>query len=289
MKSNIYPYNCPAIAVPSSSLASIGIKNIIDSSKKIEAIRDKNYCRVIEFFVHTEDEAVEFIDKVGFCFLFSQKYELPSLWGAMCDYSMTSCGWDDPIATLIWGDGKTVLGWRDTLPKSRQVFFGKAIAQKPSFISLKYLPYFYACYGVSDYLHEYEAGKMSHLSKKIYEFLSENGPTPTRNLRKSVSMLGKQNNYRFEQAMVELQSKLLIAKVNAVPGFCIDIWDVMERWMPEAIEEAKHIKRDEAMEKILAKYLKTVVIASEQEIARLFGWRKDEIEKILSRLKVEGR
>lgn len=185
---------------------------------EIESIRDKNYRRIPELFVHTEDEAIEFINEVGFCFLFPQKYELPSLWGAMCDYSASSCGWDDPIAILIWGDGKTTLGWRDTLPKSRQVFFGKVIAQKPSFISLEYLPYFYACYGVFDYMKEYQAGKMSHLAKNIYELLFEEGPIPTKIVRTKVGMSGKENTYKFDRAMVELQTNLLIAKVDVVPG-----------------------------------------------------------------------
>lgn len=254
--------------------------------REIEAIRDRNYRRIPELFVHTEDEAVEFIEEVGFCFLFPQRYELPSLWGAMCDYSASKCDWNDPIAILIWGDGKTKLGWRDTLPKSRRVFFGKPLARKPSFISLEYLPYFYACQGSSDYTQEYESGKMSHLAKKIYEFLLEEGPTPTGALRESVGMSGKENKYRFEVALLELQSQFLIAKVDAMPGFCIDVWDVMSCWMPEAIEKAKHIKRQEAMEKILARYLKTIVVPLEQEITRLFGWSKNEVNKILNRLRV---
>lgn len=244
---------------------------------EIESIRDKNYRRIPELFVHTEDEAIEFINEVGFCFLFPQKYELPSLWGAMCDYSASSCGWDDPIAILIWGDGKTTLGWRDTLPKSRQVFFGKVIAQKPSFISLEYLPYFYACYGVFDYMKEYQAGKMSHLAKNIYELLFEEGPIPTKIVRTKVGMSGKENTYKFDRAMVELQTNLLIAKVDVVPGFCIDVWDIMERWMHEVIEKANHIKRQVAMEKIVARYLKTVVVSQEQEIARLFGWKRSKV------------
>ncbi|MFH1962163.1 MAG: hypothetical protein ABIJ30_04700 [bacterium] len=255
-------------------------------SEEIKNIRDRNYRRIPKFFVRTEDEAVEFIDEIGFCFLFPQKYEMPSLWGAMCDYPYPAadCGWDDPIVNLIWGDGKTIFGWRDTLPKSKRVFFGKAIAQKPSFISLKYLPYFYACCSVPDYIQEYKDGKMSHLAKKIYEFLLGEGPTPTGNLRKSVGMSGKQNKYRFEQAMVGLQSKFLVAKVDAVPGFCVDVWDVMERWMPAAIKESTHIGRKEAMKEILAKYMKTVVTAQSQEIIRLFGWDKDEVDGVMNQL-----
>ncbi len=249
--------------------------------EEIEAIRDKNYCRIPELFVRTEEEAIEFINEVGFCFLFPQKYELPSLWGAMCSYPAAKCGWDDPTATLIWGDGQAALGWRDTLPKSRQVFFGKAIAQKPSFISLEYLPYFYACYGLLDYEEEYQAGKMSHLAKNIYELLLKEGPTPTRTLRRKVGMRGKQNTYKFDRAMLELQTNLLIAKVDAMPGFCIDVWDIMERWMPEAIEEASRISRQEAVEKILARYTSIVVVSQEQEIARLFGWGRGKDRQFL--------
>ncbi len=192
----------------------------------------------------------------------------------MCSYPVAKCGWDDPIATLIWGDGETTLGWRDTLPKSRVVFFGKVIAMKPSFISLEYLPCFCACYGVLDYMEEYQAGRMSCLAKDIYELLLNECPIPTKILRRKVGMRGKQNASRFDRAMVELQTTLLIAKVDAVGGFCMDVWDVMERWMPEAIEEANHIVKHQAMEKILARYLKTVVVSQEQEIARLFGWQK---------------
>jgi hypothetical protein len=224
-------------------------------------------------FVHTQDEALDFINHVGFCFLFPQRYELPSLWEVMCDYPATGCDWNDPISILIWGDGKTTLGWRDTLPKSRNVFFGKALAKKPSFVSIEYLPYFYACYGISDYIHEYEAGKMSHLAKVVYEYLVKKGPISTRDLKRSIEPC-KQSKYRFDAALLELQSRFLIAKVDAVPGFCIDVWDIMERWMPEIIQAASLIKREQATKEILAKYLKIVVNAEERSIDRLFGFRE---------------
>ncbi|MEK7813787.1 MAG: hypothetical protein AAB296_08500, partial [Candidatus Desantisbacteria bacterium] len=70
-------------------------------------------------------------------------------------------------------------------------------------------------------------------------------------------------------------------KVDAVPGFCIDVWDVMERWMPEVIEEASRIKRQEAMEKILTKYTSTVAVSMKQEIVRLFGWERAKDRQLL--------
>lgn len=254
------------------------------TKEEIEKIRNKKYRRQVELYVHTEEEAIEFVNEVGFCFLFPvKKLELPNLWEAMCSHPSSYCDWNDPIAQLIWGIGDK-LGWRDSLPKSKKIFYGKVLIQKPTLVSLAYFPYFYAIIGNQDYLEEYNKGNMSRTAKIIYEYLMQRGPTATHILRGFIGMRGKENESKFKRALLELQSGLKIAKVDAIPGRCIDIWDIFPRWMPEMISKAEKISEEEAMENITLKYLETVVISTPANINKLFRWDMSKVNWVLTLL-----
>jgi hypothetical protein len=129
--------------------------------ESLQAARAERYHQRPDLRVRTEPQALDFINQVGLCLLFSAKdIELPSLWGALCggDRAVPSHHNDRELG-LAWQ-------WKDTLPIAGKVLYGKFLRKKPVFVSLELAPYFYALspnYGepAEDYLQDYQDGRLS--------------------------------------------------------------------------------------------------------------------------------
>jgi len=157
--------------------------------EQIEAIRDLRYHRTPALRVRTEQQARQFVDQVGFCFLFGDKTtEIPTLWAAVCGSRrpMPHHHHDADI-------GRT-WRWKDTLPSRGEIYYGKLLRKKPTLVSLSLLPCFYALspnYGdVEDYLLQYEEGKLSSEARNVYEALLEHGAMATSRLRQLAGLSG---------------------------------------------------------------------------------------------------
>jgi hypothetical protein len=259
----------------------------------LQAARAERYRQLAYLRIHTQDEALQFLNDVGLCLLFSARdIELPSLWGALC-------GRDQPIPRRHHGDPELGLAWRwkDTLPAEGAVLYGKFLRKKPVFISLELAPFFYALspnYGDphQDYLEEYRDGKLSVEAKQVYEVLLEKGALPTSRLRLDANLGGKSNASRFERALVELQMTFRIAKVAISDAnrwsYCY-VYDLLPRHVPEVVERARKIPGTSARETILLRYLQTVVASTPRQVSRLFGWESRDVDRLAERLADEGR
>ena len=256
-------------------------------AKRAERYRQQSRLRV-----RSEDEALDFLNDVGLCLLFSAKdIQLPSLWGALC-------GEDRPLPShhdsqelgLAWA-------WKDTLPVAGKVLYGKFLRKRPVFVSLELAPSFYALspnYGdlAEDYLLDYRDGRLSVEAKQVYEVLLEQGALPTSRLRRDASLGGKANANRFDRALAELQMDWRITKVAISDanrwGYCY-VYDLLPRHFPEVISAARSISGQQAREAILLRYLRTVVAATPHQVCKLFGWQPGDVERLAERLAGEGR
>src|ERR1700744_85690 len=82
------------------------------------------------------DEAVRFIDAVGFCMLFPVKeVPLPSLYYAMSHHDPGLDFEWDRYADMLWK-------WKGSLPKRKLVFYAKYFRGRGTFLSLGHLPNF---------------------------------------------------------------------------------------------------------------------------------------------------
>jgi hypothetical protein len=262
------------------------------SLERLQAERAERYRQKPGLRVRTQDEALQFLNDVGLCLLFSARdIELPSLWGALC-------GGERPVPRHH-NDRELGLAWRwkDTLPVERAVLYGKHLRKKPVFISLELAPYFYALspnYGDphQDYLDDYRDGKLSVEAKQVYEVLLENGALPTSRLRLDAGLGGSSNASRFDRALAELQMTFRIAKVAISDAnrwsYCY-VYDLFPRHLPEVVENAREIPGRLARETILVHYLRTVVAASPMQVSRLFGWEPRDVDRLAERLADEGR
>jgi len=241
--------------------------------------------------LRTPEQALEFTNDVGFCFLFPAKgAEMPSLWEAICGQSRPlPIHHDDRELGYAWQ-------WKDELPARGLVFYGKLLRKKPMLVSLDLLPCFYALsenYGdLDDYLLEYQDGKLSEEAKRVYEALLEHGALPTSHLRRKAGLGGKGNAGRFDRAILELQLGLKIVKTGISDAnawrYCY-VYDLLLRRWPDLPKRAEAISSEEAMRTLLLTYLHNVGAARMEDVLRLFGWELSWVTPLCDQLASSGQ
>ncbi|HEY5572077.1 MAG TPA: crosslink repair DNA glycosylase YcaQ family protein [Anaerolineales bacterium] len=235
--------------------------------------------------IKSKEEAVDFVNERGFVYFWPIKdIVLPSLWVAVAG--------DRPVADEHDDPGHVTWGWKDALLGSRQWYYAKVLRQRATMISLEVVPFFFALssnYGApeSDYLTLYEQGKLTQEAKSVYESLLEKSPLDTVQLRQKTRLTSRDSDYRFNRAMNELQSdfKILPVGVTNSGGWRYAFaFDLVSRHLPEIPEKARLIQESEARRKLVEIYFRSVGAGRLNDLAKLFGWRLDEIEKAIDDL-----
>lgn len=236
--------------------------------------------------VRSPAAAKAFVDAVGVCSTFYVFPEgLASLWEAVAGRSRPR--WPrhshhDAAVSLTWE-------LKDRLPSRREVYYGKLVKGRPVLVALDVFPAFYALVRgrerARDYAREYEAGRLSLTGRRIMEALMREAPQYTRGLRAECFMLEPARTREFERAMGELQQGLWIVKTaeRYEPSFSYR-WDLLERWLPQAVTEGRRLGRAAALERLLLRYLRGAVYSTLPLLSRLFGVPRAETAAALERL-----
>ena len=259
-------------------------------SQALSAARDHRYHRQRALALTSEEDALAFVEEVGFCFLFPvHGLELPSLWEAINGGSRPLPDhFNDRALDLTWE-------WKDTLPSRRLIYYGKLLKRKPTLAALDLLPHFYAlsenCGDPDEYLDHYRDGKLSEEAKRIHEALLEHGPQPTSRLRVLAGLPAQQGVARFERAIAELQAGLYIVKSGISDAnawkYCY-VYDLLPRRFPEVVAGAAHIPGKQARRTLALRYLRTVIAAGVADLARLFDWSPALAEQVMAGLLADG-
>jgi hypothetical protein len=239
--------------------------------------------------IKSKEEAIDFVKQRGFVYFWPIKdIVLPSLWVAVAG--------DRPVADEHDDPGHVTWGWKDALLGSRRWYYAKVLRQRATMISLEVAPFFYALsnnYGApeSDYLTLYEQGKLTQESKSVYETLLEKSPLDTVQLRQKTRLTSRDSDYRFNRAMNELQSdfKILPVGVTNSGGWRYAFaYDLVSRHLPEIPEKARLLQESEARRKLVEIYFRSVGVGRLNDLAKLFRWRFDEIERAIDDLVKSG-
>lgn len=240
--------------------------------------------------VRSAPEALRFVNAVGLCSTFYVFPEgLPSLWEAVA-------GRPNPRwPRRSHHDAGIGLTWdlKDVLPSRRQVYYGKLVKGRPVLVALDLFPAFYALVRgpqrARDYTREYQAGQLSLTAKRIMDSLMRESPQYTRGLRAECFMLEPSKTREFERAMAELQQGLWIVKTEEryEPSFSYR-WDLLERWLPGAAAEGRHLGRAAALDRALARHLHAAVYSTPAALSRLFAVPRAEVEAAVARLERSG-
>jgi hypothetical protein len=255
------------------------------------AAREIRYRRRMNLRITSPEQAVQFVNDVGFCFLFPiQNVEMPSLWDAIAGRvvrtSPTHSGYE---IERTWG-------WKDEALDKRIWFYGKLLRAKATLVSLDFLPNFYALsenFGdyEHDYLEEYKTGQLTAEAKQVYEVLLKNGALDAVRLRREARMSSDASKGRFDKALTDLQTGLKVLPVGIAPVGAwryAFIYEVLPRWYPEIPGRAQKISRAEARRRILDQYLRNVILCTVPLAARIFGWSIKETQQAADNLAAEG-
>ena len=232
----------------------------------------------------TEEDIRDFVNEVGVCMLFpATGFELPNVYQAVAGFAKPqSDSHSDPTNSLTWRT-------KDAMLDKRWWYYGKLIRNKATLVSLSLFPAFYALsenFGEDDdYLQLFADGKLSVDARGVYEALLTKGPMHAIQLKRESNFYGEEKKAKFDRAMSELQTKLMVMSVGVAEAGAwryAYIYDTVHRWLPEQVAAARSLSRSQARTKIARQHLQNVIVCPPKELARLFGWTLAEAEKAVS-------
>src|SRR6266508_3797969 len=145
--------------------------------------------------VRNAEGLVAMVDAFGFCFAFTLRTGDAPI-PAGFDHLSTSS--EDRKWGWMWG-------WKDELPAEKRLYYGKLLVRKPTFVSMKMLPTFYATFGragdADDYLEDVRAGRLSEIARRVIEFLAVNGETQTKRMRAALGITSQEGKSDYAKAI----------------------------------------------------------------------------------------
>jgi hypothetical protein len=167
--------------------------------------------------------------------------------------------------------------WKDDLHFEQQLYYGKIITGQPSFLATDYLPDFISALAGRDLEHErdvtrlYFDGRLSGEARAFYDWLLDHPAQPTRELRRGATS----KKLATERALVELQRRFLICKVDLTGrtrGTYSYVWDLAERFWPQAFVDARHTSPMAARSRIRGQLHAFGLMSTPQLEQHLFLW-----------------
>jgi DNA-binding Lrp family transcriptional regulator len=230
--------------------------------------------------VRNAGDLVKLIDACGFAFAFTLRSG---------DAAIPACF--DHLSTTDtdrkWG---WMWGWKDELPEEKKLYYGVLLARKPTFVSMKLLPTFYATFGrageADDHDADVRAGRLSDIARRIIEYLAQNGETQTKRMRAELGITSKEGRATYAKAIDDVQRLMYVARVRAVGEFREDYnytYDLFVRRYPETVRAAERLNSADATATLLARTLELAGSVTEKQLVRLFDWDDAVAERAIAR------
>ena len=234
--------------------------------------------------VRNADQLVTMVDAFGFCFAFTLRTGDAPI-PACFDHLSTSS--EDRKWGWMWG-------WKDELPEEKRLYYGKLLVRKPTFVSMKMLPTFYATFGrageADDHLEDVRAGRLSEIARRVIDYLSQRGETQTKRMRADLGITSQEGKVDYAKAVEELQRLMYVARVKAVGEGREDYnytYDLFVRRYPETVKSAERIASNDAMAALLRRLLELAGGVTTKQVRRLFDWDDEQTERTTARLEAK--
>jgi hypothetical protein len=233
--------------------------------------------------VKTADALVRMVDELGLCFAFTGEaaYPIPAAFDHL-DTRSDGRKWE-----WMWG-------WKDELAEKKRLYYGKLLVRKPTFVSMKMLPTFYATFGrageADDHLEDVRAGRLSEIARRIIEFLAVNGETQTKRMRSALGITSQEGKSDYAKAIEELQRLMYVARVRAVGEGREDYnytYDLFVHRYPETVRAAERATSADAMTALLDHLLQLVGGVTERQVTKLFDWSEERVAHAARRLEMK--
>src|ERR671937_3076897 len=233
--------------------------------------------------VRTADALVRMVDELGFCFAFTAEpaYPVPAAFDRL-DTRSDGRKWE-----WMWG-------WKDELAERKRVYYGKLLVRKPTFVSMKMLPTFYATFGrageADDHLDDVRAGRLSDVARRVVEYLAHRGETQKKRMRADLGIESKEGRHDLERAIEELQRLMYVARVKAVGERSDDYnytYDLFVRRYPETVRAAERVSSADANAAVLRRLVELAGGVSAKQIQRLFDWDDERAARTIAQLEAK--
>ena len=259
------------------------------TDEEVECWRDRVHRRTPRLSIRTRKQALDFVNRVGFCFAFQASHsELPCLWHAVCgrrEPAMPRHSHRDPTVSFVWE-------MKRSLPAERLLFYGRVLKNRPTLVSLDMFTHFYALAqrtgSRDDYLRMFRAGTLSPMAKAIMDALMDSSPQVTRGLKLAVGRHGNRERNEFDRAMTELQMKMYIVKTAEHDDPFTFEWDLVPRVFPRQVRRARRVSLHDARVAILEQYFHNQLVGTVGSVSRLFRWDRQTIFQTLGTLVNHG-
>ena len=228
---------------------------------EIESFRDCTWQRELMRRVETAEEAEQFIGRVGFTALLTDRRRPgPSLYVAVCgrrDAQLPRNVQKDPESSLTW-----VL--KDEIVRRGRVYYGKVARSKAIFLAPRMIPHFVAIWGV---LKRDEKRRLSEPARAILKALRREWEMATADLRGESGITDRK---AFNHAIDELQKAMIVVPGEVVyaPKFTY-IWTLAEARFPKQL--AERVNFDTALKEIARCFLDGAGMTIPGELARVTG------------------
>jgi DNA glycosylase AlkZ-like len=237
--------------------------------------------------IRNAEQLVRFIDHCGFAFAFTARTVSDAPVPACFDHLSTS----DEGRKWAW-----MWRWKDELAEQKRLFYGKVLVRKPTFVSMKMLPTFYATFGrageIDDHLDDVRAGRISDIGRRIIDHLAQNGETQTKRMRAGLGITSDEGRREYAKAIDEAQRLMYVAIVRAVGEGREDYnytYDLFVRRYPEAVRAAEAMSSADAADALLAQLVELVGAVTPAQAGRLFDWEEERLDRAIARCDAAGR
>lgn len=230
------------------------------------------------------DDAIDFVNARGFVFLWPVKgVDLPSLWKAVAGDRPVESDHDDP--------GHVTWGWKDSMLGEKVWYYAKLLRGKATFVSLNTIPYFYALServgDLDDYTLAYDEGRLTWEEKSVADAILNHGALHTLELRRRSYLDAAGAKSRFDRALTSLQRGLWVLPIGIARAGAWKyafIYELVDRWYPQILDDARKISLRDAYKKLTSVYLDSVGAIEPVKISRLFRWKIDVVKQALEDL-----
>jgi Winged helix DNA-binding domain len=221
--------------------------------------------------VRTLDDARSFIESVGFCLMYPLRPPVlvPTFIGAYTGSNERLPTWQHAFADPRAQEATELMV---RLLRDRAAYEANLFDENNNFlVAASVFPYFYALVGERNPRQAPKPGPRSEYSQlacDAFEVIRRTGPVSKQKLREVLG--GSVSLAALDHALGELWSKLRITRVDYKPDEG-SFWDVLYRWVPDAVREGIGISVGEALSALISKYLDCVIAADQQELENFFG------------------
>lgn len=256
-------------------------RSLSGALNRLEGLRDFTFRRTPARRLRGEAEALAFVEEVGFCTAFTPGLGVPCLREAL----LGQC--EPPLPHHIQHDYAIGLTWRlkDVLPAGRKLYYGKAIAGRPAFISLELLPLFLRLRAPNISCRTlFRRGELSRCGKLVMDALTRYAVAETRQLRLGTGYAQPSRRAEFDRAMKELQQRFLALKIGERDEPFSYVWSTLAHQWPEAIAHARRLSTMQAAEQLARRYFSVAGYATAPALSRLLGIESRLAVAVLHRL-----